>query len=444
MNIYNNFKVKVSQNNEILNIAELLRALNEVDITDEIEIFLINLQNRINNSNYTNKDILSYAIQSHLLNYEANKSQTVQSNSESLKLMQSFNSELKKLSIISTKKDDNDSNKNIDYLTYTNENGNVEVLVCLGDNTLNEYIRKHSDKIITYTAKDIFYHFKEYVHEDLYFEKVAQTQNKNNEEIVREDTIKQQEYEEVKKYADTYSISGKIEVTVDPNGERLYRVKDGLFKFKTTNGIRVMEILQTPSINLDETDDLIPELERDEDDLSLVQTNIITDVNTHNPHQSYDSLPQGELSESKINEVMELLQKREIYGIELSGNDLKLIDITIKTLIESMQYRITNPNTQQDTLLNDYMEPLVIKYKQIKDGIEPENILSNLEIRMCEKYLRNKEYIETKYLDKNDNKKLELVDNFKNDHQSGLATIVMLLEIMLLALFIIMFSHLDI
>lgn len=445
MYINDKFRVQVSESGEIINLNELIQELEKTDITDELEIFLTNLQNRINNSEYINKNELVSAIKGKILGYEANKNQMIQSNSESLKLMQSFNVELKNLGIISTKKENNDSNKNIDYLTYTNESGEVEVLVCMGDNTLNEFIKSHAEEITKYKAKDIFRYFKEYIHKSLGFDLAGKNQEyeENTKEKTREESIKQQEYEEVKKYANTYSIDAKIEVAVDPNGERIYRVKDGLFKFKTENGIRVMEILQTPSITKEDTVDLIDELKKSENNMQFVQTNIINDIDTHNPVYNYDSLPSCDLSEERINKVIELIQKRDIYGVELTSEKLMIIDITIKALIETMINRASSPNIKEDNLLVDFMTPLIDKYNQINEGIIDRSILSELEIRMCEEYLHNKEYIEANNLYLN-NKKLELASDNNENYQSGIATIVILLEIMLLALFILMFSHLDI
>ena len=52
-------------------------------------------------------------------------------------------------------------------------------------------------------------------------------------------------------------------------------------------------------------------------------------------------------------------------------------------------------------------------------------------------------YIKENNLDMRKNKKLELELPNKGS-ESGIATIVMLLEIMLLALFVLLFSHIDI
>ena len=46
------------------------------------------------------------------------------------KILQETNEEFKKMSIIQTPPEKNDSNQYIDYITFTNENGSLEVLCC--------------------------------------------------------------------------------------------------------------------------------------------------------------------------------------------------------------------------------------------------------------------------------------------------------------------------
>lgn len=444
--INNRFKVKIDESGLIINIGEFHKNLDATVMDDDIETYLITLNNRIKNSNFPNREELSHIIESKLLEYQAAK-QDKMDNRESLRMMIEANEDLKKLGIITTKAIDNDSNKDIDYLTFTNESGVTEVLVCASSNTLNDYIKNNYDKISSMTAKEVFHHFKEYIHVDLRFVDPTKEEDykllNHGDEKFQDDEILSSEYEEVKKYSDKYSIGCKPEVTIDPNGERIYRLKDGLFKFRTTENKREMVILKTPSINLDDTNDLLAELDGDAQEYEVVD---ITPINTDKLALpvNYDEVPITSINEENINRVMELIQKSDVYGAELTSNELIEIDRMIKTLIESMVERVKgNTNSELDMLLSDYINKLIEKEENEELDENSENTLTDLEREFIEKYNSKMNYIKENNLDMRKNKKLELELPNKGS-ESGIATIVMLLEIMLLALFLLLFSHIDI
>lgn len=444
--INNRFKVKIDESGLIINIGEFRKNLDATVMDDDIETYLITLNNRIKNSNFPNREELSHIIESKLLEYQAAK-QDKMDNRESLRMMIEANEDLKKLGIITTKAIDNDSNKDIDYLTFTNESGVTEVLVCASSNTLNDYIKSNYDKISSMTAKEVFHHFKEYIHVDLRFVDPTKEEDykllNHGDEKFQDDEILSSEYEEVKKYSDKYSIGCKPEVTIDPNGERIYRLKDGLFKFRTTENKREMVILKTPSINLDDTNDLLAELDGDAQEYEVVD---ITPINTDKLALpvNYDEVPITSINEENINRVMELIQKSDVYGAELTSNELIEIDRMIKTLIESMVERVKgNTNSELDMLLSDYINKLIEKEENEELDENSENTLTDLEREFIEKYNSKMNYIKENNLDMRKNKKLELELPNKGS-ESGIATIVMLLEIMLLALFVLLFSHIDI
>ncbi|MBO5475737.1 MAG: hypothetical protein J5982_04475 [Bacilli bacterium] len=444
--INNRFKVKIDESGLIINIGEFHKNLDATVMDDDIETYLITLNNRIKNSNFPNREELSHIIESKLLEYQAAK-QDKMDNRESLRMMIEANEDLKKLGIITTKAIDNDSNKDIDYLTFTNESGVTEVLVCASSNTLNDYIKSNYDKISSMTAKEVFHHFKEYIHVDLRFVDPTKEEDykllNHGDEKFQDDEILSSEYEEVKKYSDKYSIGCKPEVTIDPNGERIYRLKDGLFKFRTTENKREMVILKTPSINLDDTNDLLAELDVDAQEYEVVD---ITPINTDKLALpvNYDEVPITSINEENINRVMELIQKSDVYGAELTSNELIEIDRMIKTLIESMVERVKgNTNSELDMLLSDYINKLIEKEENEELDENSENTLTDLEREFIEKYNSKMDYIKENNLDMRKNKKLELELPNKGS-ESGIATIVMLLEIMLLALFVLLFSHIDI
>lgn len=444
--IYNKFKVALNEEGYIVNIAVFRENLANTVMDDNIETYLTTLNNKIKNSNFKNKDELSYAIDAKLLEYQSAKANQM-NNRESLKMMIEANEDLKKLGIITTKAIDNDSNKDIDYLTYTNEQGVTEVLVCASSNTLNQYIKNNYDKIASMTAKEVFHHFKEYIHVDLKFvdpnkPEEYNTLNHDREEF-QDDEVIAAEYAEVKNYSDKYSIGVDPEVTIDPNGERLYRLKDGLFKFRTVENKREMVILKTPSINLDDTNDLLAELDGEEHEYEVVSTTPI-DTDKKAIPDKYDDISVTSINEENINRVMELIQKRDIYGVELTNEELMEIDSMIKTLIESKIDRVKDNNgAELDSLLNDYISRLEQRVDDSELDNNSENSLTDLEKEFIIQYNSKVEYIKENNLDMRKNKKLEL-ELPTNTTQSGIATVVMLLEIMMLALFILLFSHIDI
>lgn len=444
--IYNKFKVALNEEGYIVNIAVFRENLANTVMDDNIETYLTTLNNKIKNSKFKNKDELSYAIDAKLLEYQSVKANQM-NNRESLRMMIEANEDLKKLGIITTKAIDNDSNKDIDYLTYTNEDGVTEVLVCASSNTLNEYIKNNYDKIASMTAKEVFHHFKEYIHVDLKFvdpnkPEEYNTLNHDREES-QDDEVIAAEYAEVKNYSDKYSIGVDPEVTIDPNGERIYRLKDGLFKFRTVENKREMVILKTPSINLDDTNDLLTELDGEEHEYEVVSTTPI-DTDKKAIPDKYDDISVTSINEENINRVMELIQKRDVYGVELTNEELMEIDSMIKTLIESKIDRAKDNNgAELDSLLNDYISRLEQKVDDPELDNNSENSLTDLEKEFITQYNSKVEYIKENNLDMRKNKKLEL-ELPTNGTQSGVATVVMLLEIMMLALFILLFSHIDI
>lgn len=443
----NKFKIKINETGVIVNILEFQQNLDEAVMDDNLETYLITLNNRIRNSSFKNKDNLSHIIESKLLEYQASKQDRID-NHESLKLMIEANADLKKLGILTTKAIDNDCNKDIDYLTYTNEAGITEVLVCASSNTLNDYIKSNYDKIANMSAREVFHHFKEYVHVDLEFVDPNKSEDYNslnhNKEIFKDDEVLSAEYEEVKKYSDKYSIGAEPEVTIDPNGERLYRLKDGLFKFRTVEDKREMVILKTPSINLDDTEDLLAELDGENKEYEVVATTSIHTDKKAIPAK-YNEISITSINEENINRVMELIQKRDVYGVELTNEELMEIDCIIKTLIESMVDRAKENNgADLDALLSDYMDKLIKKRDNQELEGNSDNSLTDLEREFIEEYESKLDYIKDNNLDLKKNKKLELEIPNIDSSQSGIASVVMILEIIMLAIFILLFSHIDI
>lgn len=449
MNIdYNKLNLQVN-NNRIINLEEVLAYLNEIEINETINQYLETLLNKIKYNEFENKDELINAITSKLLQYKSIIEEEQMNNAATLRALQEKNEDFKKINIIETKKESNDSNKNIDYLTFTNDDGTIEVLVCEGNNTLNDFIKEHSDNIGNMSAKDIFNHFQKYIHRELdfYSNEELNKRELNNQAIVREEETKQAEREILEEYRKKYGLLSDIEISIDPNGERLYRIGDGLFKFRTTNGKRELETLVQPSVKKDNTIDLLTEL----DETPQIEANRTEVMNTNEKVETYDSLEVIDYSVFNKDDFYDLTRKRDIYEIELSASEYHRLNVYIKFLISTMidRTRSQESNNEYGEMLKGYLESgspstgkesIVETYKSIQDGIINANTLSELDKEFARKYLDNLQHIQSLGLEKKNERILEL----KPNNSSGVATLVILLEIGALALFILMFLSLDI
>lgn len=434
-----NFNVQ-TDGNVIENINELLNILDNSAIDFNSNEYLESLLNWLVNSDITNKDPLIEAISSKLLEYNATLAeQTEISNAESLKTMQTFNKDLEKLGIIETKKDTNDSKKDIDYITIRHDNGEVEMLVCAGNNTLNEFLKNNSDKVATMSAEGIFHYFKEYIHVNLKFYKEDEIDKVNpnlaNSSLVNSETIKTQEREEVLKYAQGVGLTSPINVTVDPSGERIYMVDDAIIKFMFDyEGKRIMQVLVEPSI----LNNLETNLEDDYSKTEIFDTEMIEAVNSE---LTNNEEPYEEVNEPfDLDRLKDLIVNRDVFHQNLSSYELRVIDAGIDYLLRTMIERAESHefDEEEQSVLDDYVESLTIK----QDNNEVS--LTDLEKHFIEQYLRNKEIIKSRGLDKKVPMKILENPDALPRSTSGIASIVMLLEIVILGMMILAFLSLDI
>ena len=439
--------------NTITNIDEIITYLTNAQVDYNLSEHLKTLKNSLSSKDITNKQELESIINTKIMEYEMSLN-TTKDNLTTLRMLQETNEEFKSIGIIQTTPDKNDSNRYIDYITYQNPDGTLEVLCCDSENFINDFIESHKNVIQNYSSQEIFHHFKEYIHRELKFaskEEYDQDDNLHQESTVREEQVEEVEYELMEEYRRKYSIQSKIEMTVDQFGERLYRLGDGLFTFKTVEGNRVMETLKTPTLNKNSVDDLLSELDSIEETPVIVPTTEIKEEN-HAPadtnYAAVENLLEDQFDEEQFKEIT---AKRDIYEVELSAYDEHIINVSVKYLLTKMQKDIDNsvPFNHDTELIHDYLESprgekasIIATYEDIKSGIAKENELSDLEKEFAQIYLNKKEQMKSLGLNQTNDKKLEL--NLPVNNESGLSTIVMLLEIIILAMFVIMILRLDI
>lgn len=438
-------------NNKITNVNEILAILNNSELNEAMVEHMKTLSNRIKNMDITNKLELESALSSKIMEFESKQQENV-SNTTSLAILRSINEDFEKLNIISTKQEDNDSNKYIDYLTYTNELGEVEMLSCDSSETLNNFIQANASSLPTMTAKDVFHYFKEYVHREVKFESPSELKNDNEtrmKAIVNDPEIERQELEEVEKYKNTYGVTKETQVSIDNNGERIYRIGDGIIKFRTVEEKREMQVLKNPTLTKTAT---VEEMLAEIDATPEIPTNeVTTENNNFIKSDSYDSIESISDEDFNSERLDEIVARRDVYDLELTYEEEHELNTYIKYLLEHMKSNI-DANIPADDLTKtavSFMESargekasIIDTYTEIQNGRENEKQLSNLEKDFASKYIDLKNKMQALGLDKNQFLKREL--EIKNNPTSGVTTLVVLLELITLAMFILMFLRLDI
>lgn len=446
--------IKLDENsNNIINLDEVLEALKNISNDLNSIEYLESLLNYLEFQDIKNKDSLIDAIKSKLLEFKSVAQEELNSK-EALEQARKYNEDLKRINVISTNKYDNDSKKDIEYITITHDDGSVEVLVCASSTSIGKYIAEHANDVATKSADEIFKYFKETVHNDLRFYKEEEFEELNpdlaNSALVREEDMKALEVEEVRKYAQKMNLDENVQVTVDPNGERIYIVQDAIIKFHSDySGNRVMDVLQEPKLtkaNNNQYDELLGELDAVEHD------DIFQNYATESPaidsaapiySEEFDSIDFERVFPGfDINRLKSLLIQRDVYGEDLNAEDLAYITQSIVFLIGSMMERAENGAlySDEEQTLEDYMADIVNKYNAIESGTMDADELSETDKALASEYIENMDKIKALGL-RNKPKMLEKKDNEKN---SGVAIGLILVEIVVIALLVSLFLSIDI
>ncbi len=433
--------------NQITNIKEIIDLLNTRELTPNFIDHLKNLKNRLDSMDLENKEELLKVFDCKIIEFETKNSNS-KTNQDALNLLRDVISDFQRLSIVSTKKEENDSNRAIDYLTFRTDANKIEMLSCDYESTIQDFITSNTDKLPSMSAYDVFHLFKEYIHREVKFESpeaLKNDQDKRQTAVVNDPEVELLELEELKSYKRTYGIEGDIAVAIDNNGERIYQVGDGLIKFKTVINKRIMQVLKQPTVK---TNDLYTELinELDEEDGLTIQKEKVKETERNVRADTYDALEPSFNKERLI----EIIARRDVYDIELTYEEEHELNTYIKFLISHIEKNIET-NTQADEttkLATEIMEnargakpSLVDAYTSIQNGELKENELNDLEKEFARRYINGKDKMQKMGLMNNLNKNLKLAPETKSN---GIATVVLLLELITLAMFIMMFLRLDI
>ncbi len=229
-------------------------------------------------------------------------------------------------------------------------------------------------------------------------------------------------------------------------------VADAIIKFHSDyDGNRVMDVLQESKIaklNKESNrgyEDLMNELDGSEHNDIFTNYESAAVVNTASPSVTDEFVSinfEQEFQEFDLERLKGLLIKRDVYEQELTAEELAYIRHSIAFLIGTMLKRAESNELASDeaVTLDDYMRDIVAKYQAIEDGRLRANELSETDKELAHQYLENMERIEALGL-KTKPKMLELKDG---DKKSGMATAVILLEMLVIAAFVIVFLSIDI
>ena len=439
--------IKKDDNDNIINADEVLKSLENINNDLNSIEYLESLLNYLEFQNLGNKEALVSAIKAKLVEFKSLSEEELSSKA-ALNQATKYNEDLKRINVISTSKYDNDSGKDIEYISITHEDGSVEMLVCEGKSSINDYIKDHADDVATKSADEIFKYFKQTVHNELKFYKESEFETINpnlaNSAIIKEDDAKALEVEEVHKYAARRGIEDDIKVTVDPNGERIYIVGDAIMKFHSDfHGERVMDVIQESKIKANTNDyaSLLSELDEPENNDIFQKYDTVEEAQKDAKPTETDEFITIDFDrvfpEFNIERLKNLIIQKQVYEAELNADELGYIAQSIAFLIGSMMERAERGElqTEEEITLEDYMHDIVDKYEAIEEGRMNEDELSETDKQLAAKYLENKEKIRALGL-QNKPKMLELRDG---NNKSGVAAVIILLEMLAIAGFVLLF-----
>lgn len=433
--------------NEITNLTDVINFMNTAKLDTQLIEHLKTLKNGLSTRDISNKGELINLIDSKILEFETLAHE--QNNLSTLRMLQGTSENYSSLGIISSPPSKNDSGKYIDYLTYTDPSGQISLLVCEGQNELNNFIQANVAKLPSLSAEEIFYHFKEYVHRSVEFmtpSSLQEDSEKRKNAIVNDPEMERMELDRVEEYKEKYGLVEPIDVAIDYNGERIYRIGDGLITFHTVGEVREMEVLKQPTINKEkEYEDLLQEL-----DEPSATTSIPIEEPPAISADSYASIENINTESFNEEELLNMISKRDVYELELSSDEQHLINVYVKYLLEEHERDINNKDIANHTseLITNIMESnrgakasIIATFEFIEDGELKPNELTDLEKEFARIYIKQKEKANSLGLNHGLERKLELKEEHSN---MGISTIVVLLEIITIAMFILMFLRLDI
>ena len=380
-----------------------------------------------------------------LLEFLKMKKQTMtetRSDKDIIEDLRELNPDFKNLDIVNSSKYHNDNGRDLEYIMYKQPNGEVEVLVAAYGCKLNDYIEKHADHLESLTAKEVFDYLKNYINVQLRFYK--QDEIERNPSLVRgavvvDEQIIKSEVEEVQKYLDKHNIKGDIEQAVDNYGERLFRVKDFIFKFETIGGVRKMNVMRQPKNAIKYESETNMSIAND--DVETIEQVEITYDDEDKDYDYQDVVPET-VSEANMAHYIELTEARELNNYEYTAEDLEFMNSLVKEIVEEMYAGTLEPSTETQArlIIDDYMLDHEARYFAQLEGQQLDEPLSDMEMELIARY----QEVKPMMMEKKDVKKLELKNNDKmnEDNKIGAVNFIVLLEMLIIVLYLMGFIYL--
>lgn len=406
-----------------MSVEELKNSIASVSKDDKGKQYLEYIKNQISNAPYSNKEELINALDE-AINALDNKV----TDEDAVDLLKQKGNDFSNLNIVSTSKYENDSKKDLTYLSYCDSTGKIHMLECTNQNKIIEFINNHQGQ--EYTAADVYNYFRDNVCREVDFEDPLIARNSMSSRldyaIRNDDEIKAIEKDKINHYIKEHNLHEKVEIGVDSNGERIYRIGSTTITFANIEGRRELKVLDSPELRNEQQ----LNSENNQDNIQNIESDLENAGNVY----------VGTLS---TEEFCHLMEKMFNFKEELTGLEMQQMINYAQILVDTMKERAYNNQlgSLEQSALDTYVEHYKSSYDNIKMGMTPEYDLNDQQMKQIDEYYQIRVYMETRTksgkLILDPVKKLALINN--NTNNSGIANVLIILELCMLSLLSIIF-----
>ena len=406
-----------------MSVEELKNSIASVSKDDKGKQYLEYIKNQISNALYSNKEELINALDE-AINALDNKV----TDEDAVDLLKQKGNDFSNLNIVSTSKYENDSKKDLTYLSYCDSTGKIHMLECTNQNKIIEFINNHQGQ--EYTAADVYNYFRDNVCREVDFEDPLIARNSMSSRldyaIRNDDEIKAIEKDKINHYIKEHNLYEKVEIGVDSNGERIYRIGSTTITFANIEGRRELKVLDSPELRNEQQ----LNSENNQDNIQNIESDLENAGNVY----------VGTLS---TEEFCHLMEKMFNFKEELTGLEMQQMINYAQILVDTMKERADNNQlgSLEQSALDTYVEHYKSSYDNIKMGMTPEYDLNDQQMKQIDEYYQIRVYMETRTksgkLILDPVKKLALINN--NANNSGIANVLIILELCMLSLLSIIF-----
>ncbi len=345
--MYEKLKPKI-KNDVIANLQEILIEIRNVEDEEFLRDYLDEVRDYGINHNIVGLKELGNALEVRL--DELGKEKV--NNKSVLAMLKKQNPNLNGLSIIETKKEKNDSGKDIDYIKYIDEENNVYLIECKSAEFLTEFLNESPDIALYGTAKDIFDYISKYKYSELKFYGLDDKQVKNKQEDISKLNNNDPRITDSKSFLEEKNLINEYlfrkglniipQITITQQGERLYVLEGTVIKFHDDNGKREMEIISSNEYDKDlennndigNFDDNVSIESSEEIGYKSPSEEIITEESKGTLYESNEFIEEkGLLTESQFY----LLITRLMEGEELSFEEIRGMNRYAQIIIKEIK-----------------------------------------------------------------------------------------------------------